>query len=95
MHRDAKPNLPPRYLVVDADPHGYMDKDVSCDFYPFEAREEADWFAEELREYRLGCAMNLGGYPGVVYVLDLTDPDHYDDPTEMYRCFAELYEEED
>lgn len=90
----------PRYLVVVADPHGYMDKDVGCSFYGFddfdEARRVAGWIRTDLE----GQAMTVGGYPGTAYILDLADPEFYDDVEERLEHFFEslaldVYEDPD
>lgn len=85
----------PRFLVVDADPLGYMNKDVSCSFYPFGDKAQAERFAAMLYEHRVGMAMTLGGYPGSVYVLDLCDPDCYDDSDHMWSYLSEMHEEDE
>lgn len=86
----------PQFLVVDADPRGYMDKDVAVSFYPFSNRAEAYELAQRLANYRYEIAKLLGGYPGAVYTLDLCDPDAYDDPKDLYEVFEEMdVEEED
>ncbi len=72
----------PRYLVVEADPRGYMDKDVACRFYRFASRDEAERVSEALYDDLLEMAQIRGGYPGTTYVLDLTDPDIYDDASQ-------------
>ncbi len=69
----------PRYLVVEANPRGYMDKDVDCNFYPCADKGEAEELAQGLYEDLLGTAMCDGGYPGATYVLDTHDPTHFQD----------------
>lgn len=83
----------PRYLVVEADQYGYMDKSVSCAFYRFDNYPDAHQFAMRRYEDLVGKAMNLGGYPGTTYVLDLHDPNHFEDPQDLIDMWTEMEEE--
>lgn len=80
----------PRYLVVEADARGYMDKDVGCAFYRFDNYGDAHQFAMRRHEDLVGKAMNQGGYPGTTYVLDLDDPTDFDDPQDVIDMWTEM-----
>jgi hypothetical protein len=60
----------------------YDGKNTDAAIYPCASQAEADEMAEAINDYNQGVVLHFGGYPDGAWVLDLTDPNSFEDTQE-------------